>query len=102
MRITMLMLTKAVAIAIALSSTLSGCGVHAEAKMPETAQDTQNTSEPVFAMDQVESYDDFTIYQDRQTKVQYIVYDEWIVLGDRHVFGIVPRYNTDGSVYVGG
>lgn len=37
----------------------------------------------------------FSVYQDMETGVQYIVFmsDEW--------FGTTPRYNADGSLYLG-
>ena len=68
----MKMKIKALAIALALSVMLLGCG-----------------------------YSDFDIYQDMETGVQYIVYKEYSH-GGYSWFGMVPRYNADGTLYQGG
>lgn len=86
---------KALFIALAVSIILFGCGTAASAT-------TEVDTTPLFSMEFVDKYGDFSIYQDMETGVQYIVYYEWKALGDCWTFGIVPRYNADGTMYVGG
>lgn len=89
--------------AVALAVMLLGCGAQSSAESSQNACDNPQTAEQnTFVMQKVDSYEDFTLYVDRETGVEYIVYDDWIVLGDRHVFGIVPRYNSDGTLHTGG
>lgn len=83
---------KILALALALSSMLLGCRAAAVAT-------TQNHPDSVFSMELVDDCGSFSVYQDMETGVQYIVYDEWKVLGNRWIFGIVPRYNADGTLY---
>ena len=49
-------------------------------------------------MSQIGFYGDFRVYRDSKTSVQYIVFKD----NRTGAFGIVPRYNADGSLYVGG
>lgn len=90
----MKMKIKALAIALALSVMLLGCGTAAAAT-------AENDATPAFSMEFVDKYSDFDIYQDMETGVQYIVYKEYSH-GGYSWFGMVPRYNADGSLYVGG
>lgn len=82
---------KAFAIGLALSVMLMGCGTAAAGAI-------QNTGYSDFKMSQIGFYGDFYVYRDSKTGVQYIVYED----NRTGAFGIVPRYNADGSLYVGG
>ena len=73
----MKMKIKALAIALALSVMMLGCGTAAAAT-------AENDATPAFSMEFVDKYSDFDIYQDMETGV------------------MVPRYNADGTLYVGG
>ena len=87
----MKMKIKALAIALALSVMMLGCGTAAAGAI-------QNTGYLDFKMSQVGFYGDFRVYRDSKTSVQYIVFKD----NRTGAFGIVPRYNADGSLYVGG
>ena len=50
-----------------------------------------------FYMGLVESDGYFSVYQDSETGVQYIVYEDYNH-GGYSWFGIVPRYNADGTL----
>lgn len=91
-----------VAAAVAASVILLGCGAQSSSEGTQRAPENSQSTEQTFSMQQVGSCDDFTLYVDRETGVEYLVYDKWIVLGDRHVFGIIPRYNPDGTLHTGG
>ena len=82
---------KTLAIALAASVMLLGCGTAAAAT-------AENDATPAFFMEFVDKYRDFDIYQDMETGVQYIVYKEYSH-GGYSWFGMVPRYNADGTLY---
>lgn len=82
------------AVVAAASVLLLGCGTSAAAT-------AENDAAPTFSMEFVSKYSDFSIYQDVETGVQYIIYNEYS-RGGYSWFGMVPRYNADGTLYVGG
>ena len=71
----------------ALILALCGCGTSAAA-----SEDNVRSS---FGLDWIDSKGVFDLYQDRETGVQYIVYNH------ATRYGITPRYNADGSLYCG-
>ena len=71
----------------ALILALCGCGTSAAA-----SEDNVQSS---FGLDWIDSKGVFDLYQDRETGVQYIVYNH------ATRYGITPRYNADGSLYCG-
>lgn len=71
----------------ALILALCGCGTSAAA-----SEDNVQSS---FSLDWIDSKGMFDLYQDRETGVQYIVYNH------ATRYGITPRYNADGSLYCG-
>ena len=71
----------------ALILALCGCGTSAAA-----SEDNVQSS---FGLDWIDSKGGFDLYQDRETGVQYIVYNH------ATRYGITPRYNADGSLYCG-
>ena len=72
---------------VALILALCGCGTLAAA-----SEDNVQSS---FSLDWIDSKGMFDLYQDRETGVQYIVYNH------ATRYGITPRYNADGSLYCG-
>ena len=71
----------------ALILAMCGCGTSAAA-----SEDNVQSS---FGLDWIDSKGVFDLYQDRETGVQYIVYNH------ATRYGITPRYNADGSLYCG-
>lgn len=71
----------------ALIFALCGCDTSAAA-----SEDNVQSS---FGLDWIDSKGVFDLYQDRETGVQYIVYNH------ATRYGITPRYNADGTLYSG-
>ena len=71
----------------ALILALCGCGTSAAA-----SEDNVQSS---FGLDWIDSKGVFDLYQDRETGVQYIVYNH------ATRYGITTSYNADGSLYCG-
>lgn len=67
----------------ALIIALVGCGTAAA------------TGQISFSVDWIGARGAFELYQDRETGVQYIVFQHG------KAFGITPRYNADGTLYCG-
>lgn len=88
----MKMKIKALVIALALSVMLLSCGTAAAAI-------TETNTMPAFSVKFVDEYGRFSIYQDMETGVQYLVYHEYS-RGGYSWFGMTPRYNADGTLYV--
>ena len=80
---------------LALATVFFGCSQQIE------ASGARETPEERFRMEHVASDWNFDVYLDLETGVQYIVYEDYGI-GGHTWFGIVPRYNADGSLYVGG
>lgn len=76
----------------ALILALAGCGTAAAA--------SEDNSQTEFKMVKIDNSRNFELYQDRETGVQYIVYLDHS-RGGFSWFGIVPRYNADGTLYCG-
>lgn len=78
----------------ALIIALVGCGPAAAASEDNSQTETE------FKMVKIDNSRNFELYQDRETGVQYIVYLDHS-RGGFSWFGIVPRYNADGTLYCG-
>lgn len=78
----------------ALILALAGCGTAAAAIEDHSQTETE------FKMVKIDNSRNFELYQDRETGVQYIVYSDYS-RGGFSWFGIVPRYNADGTLYCG-
>ena len=81
------MKAKKMIVVAALFLALCGSGTSAAA-----SEDNVQSS---FGLDWIDSKGVFDLYQDRETGVQYIVYNH------ATRYGITPRYNADGSLYCG-
>lgn len=81
------------AAALTLAAVFFGCGQQVE------ASGARETSEALFEMELVHKDGCFKVYRDSETGVQYILYEDYGI-GGVSWSGIVPRYNSDGTLYV--
>ena len=81
------------AAALTLAAAFFGCGQQIE------ASGARESTEALFEMELVHKDGRFKVYQDSETGVQYILYEDY-GLGGVSYSGIVARHNADGTLYV--
>lgn len=80
--------------ALTLAAVFFGCGQQIE------ASGASESTKALFEMELVHKDGRFKVYQDSETGVQYILYEDYGI-GGVSWSGIVPRYNPDGTLYTG-